>query len=120
MDPGKHEADVALDVTPGPWARIAGLTVEGTKRVDPKLVERMVGLEAGKPFDLTAVDDARARAYALGVFSSVRATYELVPGHPDQVRVERVGRVIHHYGHGGAGYTLARGSAVDVAALARS
>ncbi|HZJ53640.1 MAG TPA: FAD-dependent oxidoreductase [Myxococcaceae bacterium] len=36
-----------------------------------------------------------------------------------EVRLERVGRVVHHYGHGGAGYTLARGSAGDVVALAR-
>ncbi len=33
------------------------------------------------------------------------------------VRLEREGRVIHNYGHGGAGYTLARGCAEDVAAL---
>jgi len=34
-----------------------------------------------------------------------------------EVRVERDGRVIHHYGHGGAGYTLARGSAAEVLEL---
>lgn len=34
-----------------------------------------------------------------------------------EVRVERVGRVIHHYGHGGAGYTLARGSAEQLIEL---
>ncbi|HSP20172.1 MAG TPA: FAD-dependent oxidoreductase [Myxococcaceae bacterium] len=34
-----------------------------------------------------------------------------------EVRVERVGRVIHHYGHGGAGYTLGWGSAADVSAM---
>jgi D-amino-acid oxidase len=33
------------------------------------------------------------------------------------VRLERNGRVLHHYGHGGAGYTLAWGSAQDVAKL---
>ena len=35
------------------------------------------------------------------------------------VRVERNGRLVHHYGHGGAGYTLAWGSAQDVVALSR-
>ena len=33
------------------------------------------------------------------------------------VRLEREGRLIHNYGHGGAGYTLAYGCAEDVAAL---
>lgn len=35
----------------------------------------------------------------------------------DEVRLERVGRVVHSYGHGGAGYTLCFGCAEDVAAL---
>lgn len=34
-----------------------------------------------------------------------------------EVRLERVGRIIHNYGHGGAGFTLCRGCAEDVAAL---
>jgi D-amino-acid oxidase len=34
------------------------------------------------------------------------------------VRVEREGRVIHNYGHGGAGWTLAWGCAQDVVRLA--
>jgi D-amino-acid oxidase len=34
------------------------------------------------------------------------------------VRVEREGRVVHNYGHGGAGYTLSYGCAEDVVALA--
>jgi D-amino-acid oxidase len=49
----------------------------------------------------------------------LRDSVGLRPVRPE-VRVERVGRVIHHYGHGGAGYTLARGSAVDVVALTAS
>lgn len=35
------------------------------------------------------------------------------------VRVEREGRVIHNYGHGGAGYTLSWGCAQDVVRLAQ-
>lgn len=34
-----------------------------------------------------------------------------------EVRLERDGRVVHNYGHGGAGFTLCRGCAEDVAAL---
>jgi D-amino-acid oxidase len=36
----------------------------------------------------------------------------------DRVRLEREGRIIHNYGHGGAGYTLSWGCAEDVLALA--
>jgi D-amino-acid oxidase len=36
-----------------------------------------------------------------------------------EVRLEREGRVIHNYGHGGAGFTLCRGCAEDVAVLIR-
>ncbi|MEK6702689.1 MAG: FAD-dependent oxidoreductase [Planctomycetota bacterium] len=36
------------------------------------------------------------------------------------IRVQREGRVIHNYGHGGAGYTLCWGSALDVVRLALS
>ncbi len=61
---------------------------------------------------------ARARASGLrhGPVLSERAG--LRPYRPS-VRLERTGRVIHNYGHGGAGYTLAYGCAEEVAALLR-
>jgi D-amino-acid oxidase len=34
-----------------------------------------------------------------------------------EVRLERDGRIVHNYGHGGAGFTLCRGCAEDVADL---
>jgi len=37
-----------------------------------------------------------------------------------EVRLEREGRIIHNYGHGGAGFTLCRGCAVEVASLVRT
>ncbi len=61
---------------------------------------------------------ARARASGLrhGPVLSERAG--LRPCRPS-VRLEREGRLIHNYGHGGAGYTLAYGCAEEVAALLR-
>jgi len=55
----------------------------------------------------------RARAAGFRHGRVLRDAVGLRPARPE-VRVERVGRVIHHYGHGGAGYTLARGSAQQV------
>jgi D-amino-acid oxidase len=52
----------------------------------------------------------RAQAAGFRHGSVLRDAVGLRPVRPE-VRLERVGRVIHHYGHGGAGYTLARGSA---------
>jgi D-amino-acid oxidase len=43
----------------------------------------------------------------------------LRPSRPS-VRLERVGDVIHCYGHGGAGVTLSWGCADEVVALAES
>lgn len=52
--------------------------------------------------------------FAIGAVKRVRAG--LRPYRPT-VRLERDGRVIHNYGHGGAGYTLCRGCADEVARL---
>lgn len=62
---------------------------------------------------------ARARAAGFRPGPVLRDAVGLRPVRP-QVRVQRDGRVIHHYGHGGAGYTLARGSAQQVADSIRS
>ncbi len=59
----------------------------------------------------------RARAAGFRHGPVLRDAVGLRPFRPE-VRLERVGRVIHHYGHGGAGYTLARGCADDVVKLA--
>jgi D-amino-acid oxidase len=59
----------------------------------------------------------RARAAGFRHGPVLRDAVGLRPVRPE-VRLERVGRVIHHYGHGGAGYTLAWGSAEDVRRLA--
>ena len=59
---------------------------------------------------------AHAGALGLPVGAVKRVRAGLRPYRPE-VRLERVGRIIHNYGHGGAGYTLSRGCADAVAAL---
>jgi D-amino-acid oxidase len=60
------------------------------------------------------LDQAHALGVAAGGIRRVRAG--LRPYRPE-VRLERAGRIVHNYGHGGAGYTLCRGCAEDVVRL---
>jgi D-amino-acid oxidase len=61
---------------------------------------------------------ARARRLVpeLAAAAVLRHRVGLRPARP-QVRVERVGEVVHCYGHGGAGVTLSWGTADEVAEL---
>jgi len=66
--------------------------------------------------ELTAriLEQARALGLKVGAVRTERAglrPYRL------EVRLERQGRIIHNYGHGGAGWSLCRGCAEDVAAM---
>jgi D-amino-acid oxidase len=63
---------------------------------------------------LLILERCRAAGYEPG--EVVGARTGLRPYRP-QVRVERQGRLIHNYGHGGAGYTLAWGCAEEVVTL---
>jgi D-amino-acid oxidase len=63
---------------------------------------------------LLILERCRAAGYEPG--EVVGARTGLRPYRP-QVRVERQGRLIHNYGHGGAGYTLAWGCAEEVVTI---
>jgi D-amino-acid oxidase len=65
---------------------------------------------------LTARFLADAARHGLAPGAVLRERVGLRPYRPE-VRLERVGRAIHCYGHGGAGFTLGLGCAEDVAAL---
>ncbi|CAN5875468.1 FAD-dependent oxidoreductase [soil metagenome] len=58
----------------------------------------------------------QAAALNLRVGPIIRERSGLRPYRPS-VRLEREGRIIHNYGHGGAGFTLCRGCADDVVRL---
>jgi len=65
---------------------------------------------------ITARILAQAAALGLAVGPVKRVRAGLRPYRPE-VRLERTGRIVHNYGHGGAGYTLSRGCAAEVARL---
>ncbi|HEY0191326.1 MAG TPA: FAD-dependent oxidoreductase [Kofleriaceae bacterium] len=73
---------------------------------------------AALPIDPALTDRILAQAAALGLAIGplVRVRAGLRPYRPE-IRLERAGRIIHNYGHGGAGYTLCRGCAEAVADL---
>ena len=73
----------------------------GQPQVDPAITARIV-----------------SHAQRLGIeIGPVRSVRVGLRPYRAEVRLEREGRVIHNYGHGGAGFTLCRGCAEDVAAL---
>ncbi len=102
------------------------LAEDGPTYVIPRAGDIVVGGtdDAGEwdrtPSRATA-DEILRRAAALvpGLASArvLRHKVGLRPARPE-VRLERVGDVIHCYGHGGAGVTLSWGCAAEVAALA--
>lgn len=62
---------------------------------------------------ITARIQAQAKRLGLGIGAIKRVVTGLRPYRPE-VRLERDGRIIHNYGHGGAGFTMAWGCAKDV------
>ncbi|HTR53178.1 MAG TPA: FAD-dependent oxidoreductase [Kofleriaceae bacterium] len=63
--------------------------------------------------ELTARVVAHARALGLAIGAIRRERAGLRP-YRAEVRIARDGRVVHHYGHGGAGFTLCWGCAEEV------
>ncbi|MGE0545559.1 MAG: FAD-dependent oxidoreductase [Kofleriaceae bacterium] len=80
-----------------PWRRGAPLAA------DPAITDRIL---------------AHARRLGLGI-GAVRTVRTGLRPFRNEVRLEREGRIIHNYGHGGAGFTLCRGCAEQVAILVR-
>lgn len=74
-------------------------------------------LEPNPAFESEMLQRAKTAGFAPG--RVLRSKCGLRP-YRTTVRLERDGRIIHNYGHGGAGFTLARGCAEEVAALAEA
>ncbi|WP_210440454.1 FAD-dependent oxidoreductase [Nocardioides xinjiangensis] len=86
---------------------LGGTDLEGewSRTPDPAVAEQVLHRATAL---VPALEGARVLRHKVG----------LRPARPE-VRLERVGEVVHCYGHGGAGVTLSWGCADDVVALAR-
>jgi outer membrane translocation and assembly module TamA len=73
---GTGAVDVAYEVTPGRQSLIAGVDFEGERWSRPRQLERIAGLETGKPLNPEELDEARGRLFELGIFSRVTADVE--------------------------------------------
>jgi len=112
---------------PGSWEmdRAAADETEGITYVIPRREQVILGgvseaRDAGAPAVASASirEDILARAARAGVGHGARiADRAAHRPYRVRVRVEREGRVVHNYGHGGAGWTLCRGWALDVVGL---
>ncbi len=103
-----EDAEVTTYVIP----RIDEIIIGGTHVVGATSLEPDPALEA------TLLERAIALKPQLAGSPVTSRAVGLRPGR-DAVRLERIGDVIHNYGHGGSGVTVAYGCADEVAALAR-
>ncbi|RYB91051.1 FAD-binding oxidoreductase [Nocardioides oleivorans] len=106
LDGGSTGGGPTYVVPRGSEIVLGGTSVEGewSRTPDPVVAEQIVHRAAAL---VPEIEGARVLRHKVG----------LRPSRPE-VRLERVGGVIHCYGHGGAGVTLAWGCADDVVGLA--
>lgn len=84
----QHLVDVALAVLPGVPVRFDSVEVRGDPSIDERAVTRRAGISMGTRFDPERLEQARARLYQLGLFSTVRV--EVVPLGSDPARAKVV------------------------------
>jgi outer membrane protein assembly factor BamA len=82
VDRERHVADVTLKTTPGPLATIHAIALQGASGLNPRLIIRHSLLRPGQHPTPDALDEARARLYNLGFFSTVDITYAPAPPDP--------------------------------------
>jgi outer membrane protein insertion porin family len=71
FNPDRTRADLRFRIDEGPQVTVAAVVVEGNKRTNTALIERVVGFRAGQVFDPEAAAIAQSDLLRLGVFRSV-------------------------------------------------
>ena len=71
---GAGEVSVAFMINEGPENVIAGITIQGNRRVSNHLIQRQIQLAEAQPLDLSALARSRRNLYETGAFSVVDIT----------------------------------------------
>ncbi len=72
------QLDVSANVTKGPFVRVGKLIAKGNRRTKTSVLNSRIKLEAGEPLNRVEAEQSRQSLARLGVFNSVRLTYEAV------------------------------------------
>ena len=78
IDRSAGEVSVAFRINEGPQNVIAGITIQGNRRVSNRLVQRQIQLAEAQPLDLSALARSRRNLYETGAFSVVDITRQEV------------------------------------------
>ena len=81
VDPARARADLSIAIDSGPPFRFGPISVQGTRRLAPSLVENFATIARGEPYDEDAIDSYVRRLAASGYFASVQASID--PDSPD-------------------------------------
>lgn len=87
VDLGRDQVYVMYTVQPGPPAVFGQTRVEGTEKVDPKLILRELTYQPGDRFSLEQITASQGNILDLGLFSSVQVMQEQTDGEPQVVPV---------------------------------
>ena len=86
IDPDSRTARLSLTLDSGPAYRLGTLQVEGLKRFDASLVQRIAQLKPGTPYDQTVLLEAQQRLQDSAYFDSVFVTVQ-TGGDPDAASI---------------------------------
>ena len=87
VDPARAQADLSIAIDSGPLFRFGAISVQGTRRYAPSLVENFSTIRRGEPHDEDAIDAYVRRLSASGYFSSVQASIDADAPDPEDATV---------------------------------
>jgi outer membrane protein assembly factor BamA len=87
IDRAAQTADITLELVPGPLVRFGRVEVRDAQRTRPATIARRVAIAAGARYSPAALEEARRRLAAVGLFSTLDVECEKDPARDDVCNV---------------------------------